>query len=302
MLDWQELTEAAAEGENDDFFRKEDIADIPSFAAMPEGIVVRFLDDYFPESAVWRENGTLIVEISEHIYTKYWQHKWHGQVYADAMLRAIKRFIAEGHPFSEGEIENDDEPHIFIRWKLHLPADTTGQEVIESIDSAFELVGSRADLILENAETVLVLGKDTGEALERLRRIASRLEALGYYAVIIKDQPDKLGESVLQKVMRHALSSKFVVVENTEASGHLYEIPHVGKAAECVTAFLQEEGKGATWMFEDAFGKNQHWRKFVYQSGGLDGAVNEAARWAEDFIKEFGAFQQRVLPWMKAKK
>jgi hypothetical protein len=34
--------------------------------------------------------------------------------------------------------------------------------------------------------------------------------------------------------MRYALSSKFVLVENTEPSGHLYEIPHVGKSAECV--------------------------------------------------------------------
>ena len=302
MLDWEQLKEAAAEGEIDDFFRKLDIADIPSFTAMPEGLVVRLLDDYFPESTLSREDGTLVVEITEHIYTKYWQHKWHGRVYADAMLRAIKRFIAEGHPFREGEIENEDEPHIFIRWKIHLPVETTGQEVIAAIDSAFELVGSRADLILENAETVLVLGKDTGDALERLRRIASRLEALGYYAVIIKDQPDKLGESVLQKVMRHALSSKFVLVENTDPSGHLYEIPHVGKAAECVTAFLQEEGKGATWMFQDAFGKNQHWQKFIYAPGDLEPAVDEAARWAEDFIKEFGAFQQRVLPWMKGKK
>ena len=87
MLDWEQLKEAAAEGEIDDFFRKLDIADIPSFTAMPEGLVVRLLDDYFPESTLSREDGTLVVEITEHIYTKYWQHKWHGRVYADAMLR-----------------------------------------------------------------------------------------------------------------------------------------------------------------------------------------------------------------------
>src|ERR1043166_9028645 len=220
MLNWDELSEEAAEGEFDDPFRKADIADMPSFAEMPQGIIVRLLEDYFPEAAIWRGNGELFVEITEHIYTKYWEHKWHGRVYAEAMLRAIKRFIAEGHPFREGEVENDDEPHIFIRWQLHLPATTNGENVIKAINDTFDLVGSRADLILENAETVLVLGKDTGDALERLRKIASRLEARGYYAVIIKDQPDKLGESVLQKVMRHSLSSKFVVVENTEASGH----------------------------------------------------------------------------------
>ncbi len=300
MLNWEELKQAQAEGE-EDFFRKSDIADIASFAEMPEGVVVRLLDDYFPEAAFWREDAEVIAEITEHIYTKYWQHKWHGRVYADAMIRALKRFIAEGHPFSEGDIENDDEPHIFIRWRLHLAAASNGQQVIGAIETAFDLVCSRADLILENAESVLVLGKDTGDALERLRRIASRLEARGYYAIIIKDQPDKLGESVMQKVMRYALSSKFVLMENTEPSGHLYEIPHVGKAAECVTAFLQEEGKGATWIFEDAFGKNQHWQKFVYAPGDLERIVDEAARWAEELIKEFGAFQQRVLPWMKGK-
>jgi hypothetical protein len=202
-------------------------------------------------------------------------------------------------PFTEGNIENDDDPHIFSRWQLRLPATTSGQDLVEAIDAAYTSVGAPADLILENSETVLVLGKDTDEALDRLRLIASRLEALGYYAVIIKDQPDKLGESVLQKVMRHALSSKFVLVENTDPSGHLYEIPHVGKAAECVIAFLQEEGKGATWMFEDAFARNKHWQKLVYPAGGIEKSVEGAAAWAEDFVKQFGAFQQRVLPWMK---
>lgn len=300
MLDFDELKDAAEDGDDEPFqARKADLTPIGSFVAMPEGATVSVFDDYIPESAIWRDGDQLVAEITEHIYTKYWEHKWHGRVFAGAMLRAIKRFIAEGHPFTEGNIENDDDPHIFIRWQLRLPATTSGQNLVEAIDAAYASVGSRADLILENSETVLVLGKDTDEALDRLRLIAFRLEALGYYAVIIKDQPDKLGESVLQKVMRHALSSKFVVVENTDPSGHLYEIPHVGKAAECVIAFLQEEGKGATWMFEDAFARNKHWQKFVYPAGGIEKSVEEAAAWAEDFVKQFGAFQQRVLPWMK---
>jgi len=300
MLNFEEMKEAIADGDGDDFeASKTDLVATNSFVEMPEGIAVNVLDNYFPEARLWRENGNVVVEITEHIYTKYWEHKWHGRVYADAMLRAVKRFIAEGHPFSEGTIENDDDPHIFIRWQLHLPVATNGQIVTEAIETAFDLVCSRADLILENSETVLVLGKDTGEGMERLRLIAAKLEELGYYTVIIKDQPDKLGETVIQKVMRHALSSKFVLVENTEPSGHLYEIPHVGKAAECVIAFLQEDGKGATWMFEDAFARNQHWQKFMYAPGAIGNAVHGAADWAEDFVKQFGAFQQRVLPWMK---
>ena len=300
MLDFNEMKAAIANGDEDLIEAdKTDIVATDSFTGMPEGIRVSVFDSYFPEAQIWREGDQIIVEITEHIYTKFWEHKWHGRVYADAMIRAVKRFIAEGHPFSEGTIENDDDPHIFIRWQLRLPAATHGQKVAEAIEAAFELVCSRADLILENSETVLVLGKDTGEGMERLRLIAAKLEELGYYTVIIKDQPDKLGETVIQKVMRHALSSKFVLVENTEPSGHLYEIPHVGKAAECVIAFLQEDGKGATWMFEDAFARNQHWQKFMYAPGAIGNAVHGAADWAEDFVKQFGAFQQRVLPWMK---
>ena len=300
MLDFDEMKAVIAAGGDDGIEAdKADIVATDSFTGMPEGIRVNVFDSYFPEAQIWRENTQIIVEITEHIYTKFWEHKWHGRVYADAMLRAVKRFIAEGHPFSEGTIENDDDPHIFIRWQLYLPVATNGQIVTEAIETAFDLVCSRADLILENSETVLVLGKDTGEGMERLRLIAAKLEELGYYTVIIKDQPDKLGETVIQKVMRHALSSKFVMVENTEPSGHLYEIPHVGKAAECVIAFLQEDGKGATWMFEDAFARNQHWQKFVYAPGAIGNAVQGAADWAEDFVKKFGAFQQRVLPWMK---
>ena len=99
----------------------------------------------------------------------------------------------------------------------------------------------RADSILENSDSVLILGKDSGPALDRLKRIESKLQELGYCTYIIKEQPDRAGESVVQKVMRHALSSKFVLIENTEASGHLYEIPHVTKTAECATVVLQKK-------------------------------------------------------------
>ena len=105
----------------------------------------------------------------------------------------------------------------------------------------------------------------------------------------------------MQKVLRYALSAKFVVIENSEASGHLYEIPHVAKAAECVTAVLQEDGKGATWMFEDAYAKHRHWRKFTYKAGELPATVEAAAAWAEEFVREFAAYQQANLPWLKKK-
>jgi len=214
------------------------------------------------------------------------------------MERAVRRLQFEGHPISDASIESDDDIHIFIRFKLTLPNNTPSQRIVSSIESAFDLVWERANSILENSDSVLILGKDTGEGLVRLKIIAFELERLGYYTYIIKDQPDKIGESIIQKVLRFALSSKFVLIENSESSGHLYEIPHVTKMAESVTAVLQEEGKGATWMFEDAYGKHRHWRKFVYTQTTMQAEVKNAVRWAEDFVKQFGQFQKATLPWL----
>ena len=267
---------------------------------IPEDIHVSVMDNYFPEATIWREGELLICEIQEHLYTKYWEHKFSAYAFAEAVERAVRRLAHEGHPLANPS-RDDEDVHIFVRWQLRLPRSTQPESVVESIKSAFDLVWHRADSILENSDSVLVLGKDTGPALDRLKRIASKLQELGYYTYIIKEQPDKAGESVIQKVMRYALSSKFVLIENTEASGHLYEIPHVTKGAECVTVVLQEEGKGATWMFEDAYAKHKHWHKLTYKENKLEDAVEQAAAWAEKFVGEFAAYQVTKLPWLRRK-
>lgn len=264
-------------------------------ATMPEDVSIRVMDDYFPDVTIRRDGAKLVCHIEDHMYTKYWQHKYSAYAFAEAMERAVVRLTREGHPFENPE-RDDDDVHIFVRWDLVLPHDTVASKVGESVRVANDLVSRRADNILENSDSVLILGKDTGPSLDLLKQIAARLETHGYFTYIIKEQPDKTGESVIQKVMRHALMCKFVIVENTEPSGHLYEIPHAAKAAECVTVVLQQEGKGATWMFEDAYGKHRHWHKVEYSN--VDIGVDASIEWAEHFITEFGKFQQSVLPWM----
>jgi len=157
---------------------------------IPEDIRIWVMDDYFPETTVWREGKFLICEIEEHLYTKYWEHKFSAYAFAEAMERAIRRLSHEGHPLTNPS-RDDEDVHIFVRWQLRLPLSTRPESVVESIKSAFDVVWHRADSILENSDSVLVLGKDTGPALDRLKRIASKLQELGYYTYIIKEQPDK---------------------------------------------------------------------------------------------------------------
>lgn len=110
----------------------------------------------------------------------------------------------------------------------------------------------------------MILGKDTDEHLKKLETIQNIVENSGYKAIIIKNKEEIVGESVMQKVLRYAMQSKFVIVENSETSGHLYELPHIIKTAEKISAIIQLEGKGSTWMFEDLYPKLNHLKKFKY--------------------------------------
>lgn len=291
--DWEEFRDG-----DGDFIGLEELKRL-DLKGMPEDVRIPLLDNYFPETTLWRDGDCIICEIQEHLYTKYWEHKFSAYAFADAMLAAVRRLAHEGHPLSHPSRDNDDDVHIFVRWELRVPSSSPVESVIDSIKAAFDLVWQRADSMLENSDSVLILGKDIGPALERLKRIEDKLQELGYYTYIIKEQPDKAGESVVQKVMRYALSSKFALIENTEASGHLYELPHVTKAAECVTVVLQEQGKGATWMFEDTYAKHRHWYKVTYEEEKLESAVEQAVAWAETFLAEFRAYQAAALPWLK---
>ncbi|MBL7204810.1 MAG: hypothetical protein ISS63_10815 [Desulfobacteraceae bacterium] len=268
------------------------------FSTMPTDVCLWLMGNDFPEVMITSSGAELHCEITEHIYSKFWWHKFSAGAFSSAMARAVTRLKEEGHPLSDPTIESDDDIHIFIRWNFHLPTNSSPDIIIESIRAAFNLVWSRADAILENSDSVLVLGKDTGSALDTLKRIAAKLESLGYYPYIIKEMPNRLGEGVIQKVLRYALSSKFVIIENSEPSGHLYEIPHVTKLAECVTGVLQEDGRGATWMFEDAYAKHKHWRKFTYATGDVEAATENVAHWCEGFLKEYAEYQKTHLPWM----
>ena len=230
-----------------------DFDDVTSLELLQSGAVLQLFESNWPELYLTRDGDEIVVEIVEHIYTKYWWHKYHARVFCDAMLRAVRRLRIEGAPFDDAELDDDDEVHLFVRWKMRAPVKTPGRAVLEAAKSGFDAVWERANRMLDDSDSVLVLGKDTGEHLATLKRIKAGLEEAGFHVYIIKEQPDRVGESVLQKVLRYALSSRFVIVENTDPSGHLYEFPHVAKMAECTVAVLQRAGAGSTWMFEDAY-------------------------------------------------
>ena len=92
---------------------------------------------------------------------------------------------------------------------------------------------------------------------------------------------------MIQKVLRYGLSSRFVIIENSEPTGHLYEFPHITKFAELTSIVLQRHGEGSTWMFEDLYHKLQNIKKFEYTNDDLEEQVNLGIEWANNYLKAF---------------
>jgi hypothetical protein len=268
---------------------------------IPENAYFQIFESNFPNCTLMRESDFLRITIEEHIYTKYWYHKYHAIVFAEAMIRAIKRLRVEGISFENEKLESDDDVHIFVRWDLVVSITIENLTLIEKINSAFDCVFERANSMLENSDSVLILGKDTGSGMDLLKQIQVHLENLGFYTYIIKELPDKIGESVMQKVLRYGLSSKFVIIENSEPTGHLYEFPHITKLAELTTIVLQRENEGATWMFEDLYHRHKNITKIEYTDKNIEEKIKDGVKWANDYLESFGEYQKQKLPWLKSK-
>jgi hypothetical protein len=150
-------------------------------------------------------------------------------------------------------------------------------------------------------KVVLILGKDTEEGLDRLRRIRNVVEGQGYQCLLIKDLPEHSEMGLVGKALFTALAARFTIMENSTPSGHLYELPFV-RMAECVIVLLQEEGMGATWMTEDMVSKHPLLRKFTYTSDTCELIVRDAIIWAETRIADNIKTNIGAWPWAQDKR
>jgi hypothetical protein len=141
---------------------------------------------------------------------------------------------------------------------------------------------------------VLILGHDADDSLQRLKEIRDIAERqLGLSAVIIKEQPELIEHGLIGKLHAYGAMARFVIVENSHPSGHLYELPHL-KMLEVVTVVLQERGKGASRMPDDSLKKNPLVRVFTYTPATLERVLTTAAAWAERRLKKNAETNRRA--------
>jgi hypothetical protein len=108
-------------------------------ASLPENACVPVMDNNFPDVAIRRESDAFVCEIREHLYTKYWEHKFSAYAFAEAMERAVRRLANEGHPLAN-PTRDDEDVHIFVTWEFRAPCATPVDALVDSIKAAFDLV------------------------------------------------------------------------------------------------------------------------------------------------------------------
>jgi hypothetical protein len=129
-------------------------------------------------------------------------------------------------------------------------------------------------------QMVLVLGQDTTH-INRLKAIQNHLSSHGYSGIIVKEQTDIDIQSVEEKVNMLASLCRFVICDNSFASGHIDELK-ICAQNRFVTAVIQEKGKGATWMQSDYRVDFSFIDIFEYPDvAGIPLAVDQAVKWAD---------------------
>jgi hypothetical protein len=136
-------------------------------------------------------------------------------------------------------------------------------------------------------KTVVILGKDnTDEAYARLRVMAAVAESRGMIPILVRQQTELYGEPFLKKALLYCNLARYVIVENSAPAGQIVELP-LTLFQGSVTAVLQEEGKGSTWLLEELLVRQRNVKRFTYPPGGLEAAVQEASEWCETAWTEF---------------
>ncbi|MEK7450255.1 MAG: hypothetical protein AAB019_12335 [Planctomycetota bacterium] len=142
-------------------------------------------------------------------------------------------------------------------------------------------------------KTVLILGDYSREP--RLREI-ERILGKMYNPILAKDIPDNLQQDLRQKVVTIGAVSRFVVVEDSTASGHISELGDC-KNNDWVTIILREQGQQSTFMTAGISSTSTVMKEYEYTAGHLQEVLTDAVKWAEQTISTRTERMIIQYPW-----
>ena len=151
-------------------------------------------------------------------------------------------------------------------------------------------------LIANVEDTVIVLGSYDSPYETELMQVRDYLRRVGYDAVLIKDLPELPEQSLPDKVRLWTTASRFCVMVDREASGHIKEYEMV-KSQHKPLIMLRPEDSGSTWMIgDDEIVDLNYVKTFEFSENPL-AELEGAIQWVEDLLSERGRSYPEFYPW-----
>lgn len=156
---------------------------------------------------------------------------------------------------------------------------------------------SEHDII--DMSSILVLGPDSSsQHIAKLKKIQEAISLLGYNSILVREQEELGHETLEQKLLRLALLTRFAIVEDSIAAGHIDELSLITRSRVTV-AVLREHGKAGTWMQSD-YDIDFPVKYFNYSStiaDDLSRAVSKSVDWAERKLRNRRELLGKLYPW-----
>ncbi|MFP5362748.1 MAG: hypothetical protein ACLGI5_08460, partial [Thermoleophilia bacterium] len=144
-------------------------------------------------------------------------------------------------------------------------------------------------------KTVLVLG-DFGTRRERLDQIKDILRGMGYQAITLDDVDDSTDQDLAQKFMAISHVARFLVFDNSSASGHLSEL-QMAQNSRLLRIVLNEAGTQRSFMSIGHESDSQVAREQEYTSDTLHETLASATAWAEQCFATISEKRNAMFPW-----
>jgi hypothetical protein len=131
---------------------------------------------------------------------------------------------------------------------------------------------------------------------ERLKGV---LSSFGYNGLLLRDAPDLPNQTNLEKLVTAIVLSRFVIVIDTQPSGHLAEVMQLLQMRFKPVIILRFGDKPSTWFVEDKIRTDDYFRVEVVPSIS-EQSLLPALSWAKAKTERQTAALNSINHWRKA--
>ena len=169
--------------------------------------------------------------------------------------------------------------------------------VADSHQSSQRALSIDAYIATWKQKRVLLLGAFTKGGRERLRKLKEAVALLGYEPTLVEDIPDGPSMDVRQKVAVLGTMSRFVLVDDSEPSGHIAELL-MAHHNDWITVVLRSSERPSTYMTAGLSNTSKVVYEIQFDPDSPVDALHSAFAWAEQVAAELQRNNRKTFPWM----